>query len=275
VSSLGRWELATAQPAAALRPFARDYVGWTEVTAAPLRRREVPTEVVPLIINFGAPFHLFAPGSARRDLDLASFVTGAFDTFQVVESAGASSGVQVNFTLFGLRVLVGRPIEDLTNRAVAPEEVFGRFARDLADRLYDAPSWDARFACLDRALAVRLSAPDVVPAGVQCGWHHLVRSHGRTPIAAIVRETGWSQRHFITQFRHQLGVSPKTLARLLRFGRVVRALRADHGGSLSDVAAMAGYFDQSHLTRDAQAFAGTTPGDLRRSLLPDGGGFAA
>lgn len=34
------------------------------------------------------------------------------------------------------------------------------------------------------------------------------------------------------------------------------------------------YFDQSHLARDARQCAGTTPGDLLKSLIPDGGGFS-
>ena len=80
-SSLGRWELATAPPAAPLQPFAREYVGWAEDMAVPLCRRELPTEEVPLIINFGSPFHLFAPGTTQRQAHLTSFVTGAYDTF--------------------------------------------------------------------------------------------------------------------------------------------------------------------------------------------------
>jgi AraC-like DNA-binding protein len=110
---------------------------------------------------------------------------------------------------------------------------------------------------------------------VQCTWHRLVASCGRTPIGAIVQEVGWSHRHLIAQFRHELGVSPKVLARVLRFGSVVRALRAGRTADLADLAVEAGYYDQSHLTRDVREFAGTTPGALMQSLLPDRGGFAA
>ena len=273
-SALGRWELATAPPAEALRPFAREYVGWSEQVSAPLCRRELPTEEAPLIINFGAPFRLFAPGDSRRHLDLASFITGAYDTYQLVESVGASSGVQVNFTLLGIRLLVGRPIEDMKNRAFAPEEIFGAFARELTHRLYDATSWDARFECLDHALAMRIGDPLDVPAGVRCAWHRLVASRGRSSIASIVQEVGWSQRHFIAQFKHEIGVSPKVFARMLRFGRVVRAIRAGQTADLADLAVAAGYYDQSHLNRDVREFAGTTPGELLESLLPDRGGFA-
>jgi AraC-like DNA-binding protein len=230
-------------------------------------RRELPTEEAPLIINFGAPFHLFAPGTARRDCDLTSFVTGAYDTYQLVESTGASSGVQINFTLLGIRLLVGRPIGDMANRALAPEEVFGTFARELIDRLYDSPLWEARFAYLDHAIARRLC--------VLCAWHRLMASGGHARLGAIVKEVGWSHRHFIAQFTNELGVSPKVFARILRFGQFVRMLRADRTTDLADLAAGAGYYDQSHLTRDVREFAGATPGALRQTVLPDGGGFSS
>jgi len=144
-SVLGTWELAKASPAGALQPFAREYVGWIERLARPLRRLELPSDEAPLIINFGAPFRLFEPGRKDRAFDRTSFVTGAYDTYQVVESAGETCGVQINFTLLGMRLLVGRPIEDMTNRALVPEDIFGAFARELAGRLHDAPSWDSRF----------------------------------------------------------------------------------------------------------------------------------
>ncbi len=274
-SSLGRWEFATAQPAVYLRPYAREYVGWEEALALPLCRRELPTEEAPLIINFGAPFHLCAPGSHRHAADVQSFITGAYDTYQIVESRGPSSGVQVNLTLLGIRLLVGRPIEDMTNQAVAPEDVFGAFARELTERLYDAPSWDARFDCLDTALVARMQLAREVPPAVRCAWRRIVGAAGCIRMNTIVREVGWSQRHFINQFRHELGVSPKVFARILRFGRVVRGLRDTPHADLATLALDAGYYDQAHLHRDTRAFAGTTPGELLTSLLPDRGGFAA
>ena len=276
-SVLGSWELARAVAAPALRPFVRGYVGWWEHLSTPVLRRELPGDEAPLIINFGAPFHLFtpgAPGASGREAALTSFVTGAYDTYQIVESVGTTSGVQVNFSLLGLRTIVGRPIEDMTNRAFSPGEIFGGFARELVGRLYDLESWDARFELLDLALTTRLGEARDVPPAVRFAWHQLTASSGRTNIGALVREVGWSQRHFISRFRHELGVTPKVFARMMRFGRVVRAIRAGTPADLANVALAAGYCDQSHLNRDAREFAGLSPGALRRTLLPDDGGFA-
>jgi AraC-like DNA-binding protein len=56
------------------------------------------------------------------------------------------------------------------------------------------------------------------------------------------------------------GYGPKTLASIHRFQRALGLAR--RGISLGQAAAMAGYVDQSHLNREAQRLAGTTPGAL-------------
>lgn len=272
-SPLGRWELAKARPAEALQPLVREYVGWYEALPQPLRRRELPTEEAPLIINFGGPFRLFAPDATSGAVDRVSFVTGAFDTYQVVESVGETQGVQINFTLLGMRLLVGRPIEDMTNCAVAPEDVFGPFARELTGRLYDAASWDLRFDYLDRALLARLRAAGELAPAVRHAWEEICRSAGRASVRALAKDVGWSHRHFTTRFRHELGVTPKVLARMMRFARFARAAQRGAITNLADAALRYGYFDQSHLHRDAREFAGATPGELLKVVVPDSGGF--
>ena len=274
-SPLGSWELARARPAGELLPYVRDYVGWVEHLPAPVLRRELPTDEAPLIINFGAPFRLVRPGRLQGATTFTSFITGAYHTFQLVESCGDTSGVQANFTLLGLRLFVGRPIEDMTNRALAPEDVLGPFARDMTDRLYNASSWEDRFSYLDQVLLVKLRCVDGPPAGVRSAWRQLLASGGRARVAAIRGHVDWSERHFIARFRHELGVTPKILARMLRFTRFVRAIRNAEVVTLADSAHRCGYYDQSHLSRDAREFAGTTPGELLKSLLPDEGGFGA
>jgi AraC-like DNA-binding protein len=271
---MGTWELARAAPAPGLRPFVREYVGWMEDLARPICRRELPTDEAPLVLNFGAPFRLFAAGRDTSPTALGSFVAGAYDTYQLVESIGPSGGVQVNLTLLGIRLLVGRAIEDLGNRAVSAEDVLGPTVRDLTGRLYDAGTWSERFEVVDRAIAHRIAASASIPAGVVSTWHRLVATQGRASIRSIVQEIGWSQRHLIHRFRHEIGLSPKAFARVLRFGGVVRAIRAGRVQRLADLAQNYGYYDQSHLTRDCREFAGVTPSALLAELLPDGGGFS-
>jgi AraC-like DNA-binding protein len=274
-SEAGRWEMVRTAPHPSLRAYVREYVGWFEHFAAPLCRREVPTAFVPVIINFGAPIRMFDQRDPSRWTDYGSFTTGAYDSHVLVGSAGPSSGLEMHLSILGARLFMGRPLGELKNTAVSFDDVFGCDGRRLTLELYDAPTWDARFTILDRALASRILSARPPAASVLWTWRRLVETGGRTSIATIVAETGFSQKHVIAQFRQEIGLSPKTLARVLRFGHAIRIIQAGGGASLAAIAQDCGYYDQAHFSRDFHAFAGVTPTELVRSQMPDGGGFAA
>jgi hypothetical protein len=88
-SDLGRWESAVGLPHPALRPYIREYVGGSEETVTSLCRRELPTEIAPVIFNFGAPFRFFDTSNPIGFTDHRSFATGAFDRYVLVASTGA------------------------------------------------------------------------------------------------------------------------------------------------------------------------------------------
>ena len=93
-----------------------------------------------------------------------------------------------------------------------------------------------RFDVLDREIASRVDAARRPPREVAWAWHQLTATHGRARIAALVRETGWSERHFASMFRNQIGVTPKAFARTLRFSRAVGLLSSARRTTLADVA---------------------------------------
>jgi len=103
----------------------------------------------------------------------------------------------------------------------------------------------------------------------------LIRSAGRVRISALVRQAGWSERHFAAQFREQIGLAPKAFARILRFASAVRALKSGAPPNLADLAQVCGYYDQAHFTRDITAFAGARPTELLASRFPNDTGFRA
>jgi methylphosphotriester-DNA--protein-cysteine methyltransferase len=73
---------------------------------------------------------------------------------------------------------------------------------------------------------------------------------------------GWSHKHLIAKFKQQIGVGPKTAARLVRFDQVWRRLDERRPLDWGQVAADSGYADQAHLIRDFREFTGTTPTDF-------------
>ncbi|MBB4663054.1 AraC family transcriptional regulator [Conexibacter arvalis] len=274
-SLIGRWEIAHRLPPPELRGVVQRYVGWFEQTPQPLRRRELPVGAVPVIVSFGDPFVLSDADGGRRD-KRCSFVAGMHDRWSVVEHDGRSHGVEIYFTPLGARRVLGLPLRELTNMEVELEDVLGGvIGRELVERLATAPSWAERFALLDATIAARL-ADALQPAPmVAWAWRRLRESDGRVAVGALASEIGCSRRHLVAQLHEQLGLPPKTLARVLRFNRAVELLQRDDGTRFGEIALDCGYYDQAHLNRDFRAFAGDPPSAFLARRLPDGAGFAA
>lgn len=148
-------------------------------------------------------------------------------------------------------------------------DLFGAAGRRVAGRLREAPSWWSRFGLLDMLLLRLLDRGPRPSPEVARTWQRLVATAGSVPIGRIADEVGWSHKHLITWFRQQVGLTPKTAARLIRFDQVSRRLDGQRTVDWGEVAADAGYADQAHLVRDFRQFTGTTPTDfLARSLTP-------
>jgi len=100
-------------------------------------------------------------------------------------------------------------------------------------------------------------------------------------VARVARETGLGARRLHRRSLAAFGYGPKTLGRILRFGRALAAARA--GTPFAEAAAGAGYADQAHLAREVKELAGVPLGVLtghssganRSTQLPSGSSTSA
>ncbi|MGI5269789.1 DUF6597 domain-containing transcriptional factor [Nonomuraea sp. CA-218870] len=81
----------------------------------------------------------------------------------------------------------------------------------------------------------------------------LARGRG---VREVAWELGLSERQLHRRSVASFGYAPKTLQRIVRFQRALRLARS--GVPLADVAAIAGYTDQAHLSHDVKRLSGVT-----------------
>ncbi|HUL24970.1 MAG TPA: helix-turn-helix transcriptional regulator [Streptosporangiaceae bacterium] len=253
------------KPARQLRPLVASYVDFDMAGWPPGRHRGLPDGTLVLVVSTNAPLTVRRAG--RADVVAAATVAGLRSSPVGIVHDGTQRGVQLALTPRGSRALLGLPAAALAQGVWPLEEVIGRRAHELADRLASAPGPAGRARVLDTVLARWAVAADY-PAAVDAAWRRLAASAGRLPVASVAAGIGLGRRHLGQLVRTELGLTPKTVARILRFDHACRCLRSGRTTALAETAVMCGYFDQAHLTSEWKQLGGCTPGEWMSEELP-------
>ena len=259
-------DLSPRLPSAVLRPYVREFQGYRESPESPIRRQTLPLDKVVVILGFESALTI-GTERGRRVGSHTAFVAGLTDLPGFYETSAASSGIQMNMTPLGARLLLGCPMSEVANQVVELDDLFGPAAPGLIERLQEAEDLEASFAILESFVASRIANARPASPAVAWAWRALGETGGRVSIGYLAHELGWSRKHLISQFKEQIGLPPKTIARILRFNRVISFLEDGSDPNWADIASLCGYYDQAHLVRDFKQFTGTTPTQFSRQAV--------
>ena len=151
---------------------------------------------------------------------------------------------------------LGVPGEHLRDGIVPLDDLWGARARELRDRLAEQRSAERCAAVFTAALGAPVAANPVQRA---LAW--MERRGGRVDIDDLARQAGLGARQFRRVCLEQAGLTPKFLARVLRFRHALARL-AERPRSFAEFALDCGYYDQAHCIHEFRALAGRTPTDF-------------
>jgi AraC-like DNA-binding protein len=218
-----------------------------EHSGAERRHRILPDGCMDFIFDLGA-------GTAR--------LVGAMTTAEVVEVAAGTH-------LFGVRFLPGAVAPYLTDAAsafvddsVPLDGVTARATRELAERVAAARGRREREALVVAHLLESRSRLRAGDPRLRRAVTLIARHHGAIAMSEVARAVSLGERQLERLFRAHVGLAPKHFARIARMEHALRLLR-DGARPQAEVAALAGYADESHLLRDFRDLAGATPAALR------------
>lgn len=261
---------ALRQPAEALRPHIESYwsVSPDAGGAVDLRVDVYVDARADLVFNFGAPYTREVIGGAARTVARSNLDAQRLRPIRITQR-GAVEVCGVRFHVGGVGVFVDRELAAFTDATPDPAEVFGAEILRVEQELREACDIDARARILDAFFLAR-RAVDAGREALDRALALAVEGAGRATVAELARAAGTSTRQLDRLFARHVGVAPKTLSRVLRFQSALRALMRDPACPLADVAAAAGYFDQSHFVKNFKKFTGGVPRGYR-GYFPEAG----
>ena len=246
--------------------------GYRELGLAPGVHRGLPSPYLTLIITLDEPCTVaIHPDPGQPGDSYPALVGGLHVRPALVTHDGAQSGVQVALNPLAARAVLGVPAGELVMRDLHLDQLIGAAAHRLREQLGAAAGWPERFAIVEGFLRDRIAggagagaaAGGSVRREVRGVWSRVIAQRGVVRIDELARAAGWSSRHLGEQFRRELGLSPKTAARVVRFDAARRRLphTVATGGGVAELACASGYADQAHLTRDFRELVGCSHPD--------------
>ena len=240
-------------------------------SALPYRREKVlPMPWLELKVNFGGMFQAYEADSAQPlAICGESWVAGLWTQSHIVDRPTDVQRIGVTFKLGGAYPFLQIPLFELHNQLVSLDAIWGSFAAEVRERLYAAKTIEARFTLFEQVLLARLAEPPYWLKAVQYAIEQIARQHGVLSIRTLSDDMGMSQKHLIEQFKLIVGGTPKELARLYRFVRILHQIDLTQAVNWTRVAHDSLFYDQSHFNRDFESFSGHNPTDylsLRRQV---------
>jgi AraC-like DNA-binding protein len=233
------------------------------LTGVPRHRRMnvPPMPSAHLFINLGGPARLRDSDPSVPSAVLADgWFMGVWTRRFLVEYPARVRLAGVHFKPWGISPFAGLPATELRDRWVPVDAVWPRSLDRIRNQAGDSASATGTLRVLERELRSRLAqAP---PRGLGLVRHaggRLEASRGVVPVGALTDAAGVSGTHLAAQFKFHVGVTPKRVARIYRFARLIMSVDALHPAGLAELAHTAGYFDQAHFSREFKDFTGHTP----------------
>ena len=194
--------------------------------------------------SFELVFHLADPFVRDASVQPAAMWMGELRRPVLVQPSRNVDVLGVRFRIGGAAAFLRMPLREVAD-AILP---IGDLLPELASRMHEARSTAERIHAIEEALLRRMRGDGALVQAAVCA---IERRDGDLRIRGLASALGTTERSLERAFFAQVGIGPKSLARLMRFHA---ALRGRDGG----------YFDDAHRIREFRDFAGLTPTEFRR-----------
>jgi AraC-like DNA-binding protein len=248
------------------------------LTGLPRHRRMnvPPMPSAHLFVNLGGPVRLWdSDPSVPPAVFTDGWFMGVWTRRFLFEYPTPVRLVGVHFKPWGISPFVDMPATELRDRWVPVDAVWQRSLDRIRNQVGDIASATETLRVVEGELRSRLAeAPSRGLDLVQSTGRRLETSCGAVSVGALTHTAGVSGNHLATQFKSHVGVTPKRVARIYRFARLILSVDALRRVDWSELAQTAGYFDQAHFSREFKDFTGHTPTEylaLRRRFPAEQG----
>jgi len=156
------------------------------------------------------------------------------------------------------------PMDEMSDRVVDADLLWGNDFAYLRERLLEIKEIPRKFATVESFLLKHFQSRLVLNPAVDFAMSEIIRQPDQINFANMSRKIGYSQKHFISMFKRQVGISPKAYLKIIRFQRAISEIEQHKEVNWTIISQDCGFYDQAHFINDFKYFSGFTPEEYVR-----------
>ena len=222
------------------------------------RERIFPDGCIELIFNYADKFKKF-DNETDFHIQPPAFIHGQLKTFFELQATGSIGVFSARMHPAGLRPFVDFDIDTFTGATLTMEQVWGKDGKMLEDSIITCTNNQERVIMLEEFLLSKKQAMKVDNSPVEYCVDTMLKTVGNVSIDQLSKELEIGKRQLERRFTTAVGISPKLLARIIRFQNILQLIENEEFKSFTTVAYEGGFYDQAHFIKDFKDFTGLNP----------------
>lgn len=245
-------------PRPELSPYVECYYIWESDGTVCMDVESPPNACSAIAFNYGDSYFL-SNQKYEKAIVPDCFVTGQSIQNYTLHLNGNVGIAGIALRPAGLYHFLAIPMYGLTDERLDLSKVKYDSFLPALEAIRKSNSHEGKVSVMETLMDELLAQPTHGNPVVQKAANQIFEDFGATNITDLLEELPMSRRSFERKFLEEVGVSPKTYAKIRRFGYTCSLMAGNRYVNLMDVLHRGGYYDQSHFIKDFKYFSGRTP----------------
>jgi AraC-like DNA-binding protein len=151
------------------------------------------------------------------------------------------------------------PMHEISDCVVDADLLWGNDFADVREQILENKETETNFRIVEDFLLEKFLSKLILNPCVEYGLNEIIHQPNQISLRALNEKIGYSQKHFIAMFKKQVGLTPKSYLKIMRFQKTVKEIEKSGEIDWALISQDCGFYDQAHFINDFKLFSGFTP----------------
>ena len=186
------------------------------------------------------------------------WVSGTHRNFISISAHQNSEMLVIQFKPTGAFPFLHCPVQELNDKVVDANEIFGKEILELREEIYAATNPQEKFNIISTWLEKRFDNKKEAPESLM-NFTERLQKEPVSNLKKISESYPATQKQLIEHFKKYVGLTPNYYHRILRFNEILKKINLKEKVSWTEIAYSCDYSDQSHFIKEFFLFSGFNP----------------